>query len=352
MPSLIFLKLAPGAVLNDCVEELIRLNAALETGYASGKISQTAVITAGERTSVILKIYPWASLLAISKVAARAAYSIVLHDDFHVSAQCHAARELALLRGEHPEAALWHAHLTDRAAVNSGQPQVFGTQGRDFFTEWIPWPIIEPESVDQRRVAVGLEPLEEACQSFVRTRRRWAEQQGKLPHHAVAIGELWGQVERLLVREDWSAQTVALSHLITRAVEIRRSLPSIGRTSLGGPAVAQWYLVLATLPWASKEMAPLVEDAQQAVDVHPLQKAILSDLQHALRAAPTTYGLIWNFDVSPPAPLPVDSSCPDRREQELGLASLAYMKTHCTRYPSSNETRAYYRYWQSYVMQR
>jgi hypothetical protein len=54
------------------------------------------------------------------------------------------------------------ALLADRVLMEQGQPQRYGTQhigGPDGML--IPWPIDEPETVDVRRIAMGLESLDE-----------------------------------------------------------------------------------------------------------------------------------------------------------------------------------------------
>lgn len=54
-----------------------------------------------------------------------------------------------------------YAYLTDRVNINSGQPQIYGTQ-----MDWkndlaVPKNLKDPEGVNQRRAAVGLGTLEE-----------------------------------------------------------------------------------------------------------------------------------------------------------------------------------------------
>ena len=49
------------------------------------------------------------------------------------------------------------AFLTDRVLMEQGQPQRYGTQ---HVGGPIPWPIDEPDTVDARRIAMGLEPLD------------------------------------------------------------------------------------------------------------------------------------------------------------------------------------------------
>ncbi len=61
------------------------------------------------------------------------------------------------------------AYLTDRVRVNQGREQVFGTQMRsDANGMPIPQPIEDPERLDERRVAVGLDAFEEYAREFAK----------------------------------------------------------------------------------------------------------------------------------------------------------------------------------------
>ena len=54
------------------------------------------------------------------------------------------------------------AYLTDRILVQDGKPQRYGTQGRSQDNgKIIPWQIEDEEHVNERRQALGLEPIEE-----------------------------------------------------------------------------------------------------------------------------------------------------------------------------------------------
>jgi hypothetical protein len=53
------------------------------------------------------------------------------------------------------------AYLTDRVRVGEGRPQVYGTQLTLVDGELVPQPIEDEAHVDERRGAIGLEPLAE-----------------------------------------------------------------------------------------------------------------------------------------------------------------------------------------------
>ncbi|GAA2107670.1 hypothetical protein HKK74_34235 [Actinomadura alba] len=50
------------------------------------------------------------------------------------------------------------AHLEDRVRVNSGRPPLYGTQYGLTEAGFGPWPIEDPERLDERRAAMGLKP--------------------------------------------------------------------------------------------------------------------------------------------------------------------------------------------------
>jgi hypothetical protein len=52
-------------------------------------------------------------------------------------------------------------YLEDRVRVNSGRPQLYGTQFLDDGDGLRPRPIEDPDGLAERRAAVGMEPFEE-----------------------------------------------------------------------------------------------------------------------------------------------------------------------------------------------
>jgi hypothetical protein len=59
-------------------------------------------------------------------------------------------------------------YLTDRVLVAEGRPQRFGTQLHSSGGELTRYPVEEPDALDQRRAAMGLEPFEE-CNRLARS---------------------------------------------------------------------------------------------------------------------------------------------------------------------------------------
>jgi hypothetical protein len=58
------------------------------------------------------------------------------------------------------------AYLTDRVYLAEGRPQEYGTQVTARDGQWIPRHLRDHESVDDRRAAVGLEPLADYLTRF------------------------------------------------------------------------------------------------------------------------------------------------------------------------------------------
>lgn len=59
------------------------------------------------------------------------------------------------------------AYLTDRVLLFEGEQQVYGTQMTRRDGKWVPDDLRDPEDVDERRAAVGMEPLAEYLAGFV-----------------------------------------------------------------------------------------------------------------------------------------------------------------------------------------
>ncbi|MDX1674550.1 MAG: DUF6624 domain-containing protein [Longimicrobiales bacterium] len=87
------------------------------------------------------------------------------------------------------------ALLTDRVRLNAGQPQLYGTQVRYVFADAraYPRPLAEPGTVDERRAAIGLEPLIEHLNSM--TRLNFRVNRERHLEEGVTEPNLWGAGE-------------------------------------------------------------------------------------------------------------------------------------------------------------
>jgi hypothetical protein len=119
-----------------------------------------------QRVMAIMDSAGWLGEDAIGHKANTALFLVIQHADAHPGRQ---AEYLELMReAVERGAAKPHqlAMLEDRVAVNHGRPQIFGSQigwkdGKGFVQ-----PIADEEHVNERRAAVGLEPLEKYVERF------------------------------------------------------------------------------------------------------------------------------------------------------------------------------------------
>lgn len=119
----------------------------------------------------ILAEHDWPGHRLVGPEAARAAWSLALHADDEADFQ-RAATTLLERAVQVGDAHIQHwAHLYDRALVNSGRPQEFGTQLALNATGVELCPLRAPDSLDQRRASVGLSPIATALETV---RRRFA----------------------------------------------------------------------------------------------------------------------------------------------------------------------------------
>jgi hypothetical protein len=102
----------------------------------------------------------WFDISRYGREASQGAWLLVQHSDYDPEWQ---RSVLAMLEPKtrtgdfQPD---YYAYLEDRVAVNSDRPQRFGTQGRCVGKDdWQPLPVSEPDKLDERRAAVGLEPI-------------------------------------------------------------------------------------------------------------------------------------------------------------------------------------------------
>lgn len=104
----------------------------------------------------------WPLLSRVGDEAATAAWLIAQHADDAPELQLifHQQMTAATTLGESSPRLL--AYLEDRIRINAGRPQLYGTQFvSDDAGELRPQPVDDPDALDERRNAVGLEPFED-----------------------------------------------------------------------------------------------------------------------------------------------------------------------------------------------
>ncbi|MGJ5751515.1 hypothetical protein FB563_4143 [Streptomyces puniciscabiei] len=116
----------------------------------------------------ILAEHDWPGHQLVGPAAARAAWSIALHSDDEPDFQ-RAATTLLERAVQAGDALIQHwAHLYDRALINSGLEQEYGTQLLLRVGGIELCPLRAPETLDERRASVGLPPIAVALKSVHR----------------------------------------------------------------------------------------------------------------------------------------------------------------------------------------
>ena len=107
-----------------------------------------------------IKQYGWPGKSLVGDDGAKAAFLIAQHSPSLVfQKRCLALLEMAVNQDDGDVKNL--AYLTDRVRVAEGRQQIHGTQGTEKNGVIVPFPIEDEEHVDERRKAIGLEPIAE-----------------------------------------------------------------------------------------------------------------------------------------------------------------------------------------------
>jgi len=107
----------------------------------------------------VITEHGWPGRSDVGDEGAQAAWLLVQHADADPAFQreCLGLLTAAVGQGEARRSQL--ALLTDRVLVAEGQPQEYGTQLRYRDGECVPFPVRDPDRVDERRAEMSLEPL-------------------------------------------------------------------------------------------------------------------------------------------------------------------------------------------------
>lgn len=111
----------------------------------------------------ILTTYGYPTYALVGQESSKHYFLLVQHSDFDLQFQ---QQVLKLMRREvrHNNAfGQQYAYLTDRIAINQGKPQIYGTQVLMSGNTKVK-PCIAPAQLNERRKAVGLEPIEKYLQ--------------------------------------------------------------------------------------------------------------------------------------------------------------------------------------------
>ena len=120
------------------------------------------------RMHEIIDEYGWPSRSMVGDDGASAAWLLVQHADRDNTFQRRCLELMKPLVDSVEVSAVDVAYLTDRIRMHEGKPQLYGTQFRRSNNDWDPYPIEDPDRVDERRAALGLPTLAEYKKQLMR----------------------------------------------------------------------------------------------------------------------------------------------------------------------------------------
>jgi heme-degrading monooxygenase HmoA len=116
-----------------------------------------------ELDAIVAK-YGWPGKSLVGVKGSGSAWTIVQHNDHAVHVRYLDVLKKGFEAGD-VEPALY-ATFVDRVRVEEGKPQVYGSQFHEVNGEYVPFPIEDEKQVDERRAAMGLQPLAEYAQLY------------------------------------------------------------------------------------------------------------------------------------------------------------------------------------------
>lgn len=119
-----------------------------------------------QRMREIVSVIGWPTLSKVGADAEHKAWLLVQHADLEFQRECFALMALEPADEVCPRHL---AYLEDRIRVREGRRQRYGTQLEKRGDGWEPLPVDDPEGLDARRQAVGLEPITEYLNGARRT---------------------------------------------------------------------------------------------------------------------------------------------------------------------------------------
>lgn len=142
------------------VDQDMRKRVMANKGIVESKEDETLDNRNMERMREIVEQIGWPTISKVGKEASTDAWLLVQHADHNVKFQRYC---LNLMKGEPADEVDLHdiAYLEDRVRINSGQPQLYGTQFRWTADNKPIQDIEDPENFDVRRKEMGLKTLAE-----------------------------------------------------------------------------------------------------------------------------------------------------------------------------------------------
>jgi hypothetical protein len=161
----------PTEAFKAIADEIMQMSEVDQQMRKSGQWDSSVDVANTQRMKEIVEQIGWPTRSKVGKHASERAWLLVQHADLDRAFQRMCLELMkAQAAGEVKPANI--AYLEDRVRVGEGRPQVYGTQ---FYTDEAgnlgPQPIEDPDHVDERRQAVGLQPLSEYARDVEQSSR-------------------------------------------------------------------------------------------------------------------------------------------------------------------------------------
>jgi hypothetical protein len=134
---------------------------ALGDDFAAQLAYRRVTVRNGDRLAGIMDSHGWPTVTSVGAEAARRAWLVAQHADRQLGLQRKALKLMAQAVQAGEADPRHFAMLRDRVLVNEGRRQIYGTQIAGVVDDVpVPWPCVDPEHMDERRVEVGLDPFD------------------------------------------------------------------------------------------------------------------------------------------------------------------------------------------------
>lgn len=127
-----------------------------------------------QRMKEIVEEFGWPTISKFGLQASKDAWLLVQHADLDPEFQEHCLTLMKEAGDDVPQNLV--AYLEDRVRVNTGQPQLYGTQFTvDDEGVFGPRPIEDAENLDLHRTSMGLEPFKEYESRMIKLNEEWVK---------------------------------------------------------------------------------------------------------------------------------------------------------------------------------
>lgn len=169
-------------------DQALRAKWIAEGASAAPELGRQVMEMDAARTARLREIvdeHGWPTRSMVGAEGASAAWLLVQHASGDVDFQRESLELMEPLVDEGEASAVELAFLADRVRTGEGRPQIYGTQFRPTEAGLEPFPIEDPEHVDERRAKLGLEPLAEykaqLLKAYGMSEPEDAESRGQVP---------------------------------------------------------------------------------------------------------------------------------------------------------------------------